>query len=261
MKGNRSVVLESDVKKAWKNDEFEIFLQPQINAENQNIEGFEALIRWAHPVHGILEPSEFLPIIRGIQMIERLDFLVFEKVCAFLHKRHEENKKLFCISCNFEREHFIKSNFVETLEKIRKRYRISAEYLAIEILEGKSFEEEKMVQANVAELNSLQYQVCLDDCGAADSVMSDLLFHSITHIKIDKKIVDHIERKNVQVLLQGLCGIAHRLSYRVVCEGVETKRQLELAKKCGVDSIQGFYFFKPMDTDRAEILYDRYTGI
>lgn len=256
MKKDRTIVSETDVQNAWRNDEFEIFLQPQVNAINRNIEGFEALIRWVHPVHGILEPSDFLPIIKGSQMIECLDYLVFEKVCAFLHRRHEEKKKLFCISCNFERDHFIKKDFIHTLETIRKRYQISAKYLAIEILEGESFAEEQLVQANVAELNLLEYPVCLDDCCAHNSVMSDLMIHSISCIKIDKKLIDHIEQEHVQILLHGLCGIAHRLSYMVICEGVETRRQLELVKKCGADMIQGFYFYRPMSVYRAEGLYD-----
>ena len=152
----------------------------------------------------------------------------------------------------------MKFDFVTDIQKIREKYQVPARYLALEIMEGQAFAYEGIVQRNVEELNRLGYPVYLDDCGAEDSTISDLMFHSITHIKIDKKIIDQIDRENVQVLLHGLCSIAHRLSCKTVCEGVETREQLELAKRCGVDTIQGFYFYHPMNVANAEILFDAY---
>lgn len=248
--------LALDVLKAWKNNEFDIFLQPSINANDMSIEGFEALIRWNHPVHGVLEPNHFFPVLKSMNMFEQLDFFVFEKVCAFLGKRRRWGKPLFCISCNFSREHFEMNTFIQKLEVIREKYDIPSQYLAVEILEGSMFFNEPQVQKNVQELNCRGYQIYLDDCGADNSIVSDLMFHSITHLKIDKKMTRNIEQEHVQVVIQGLCNIAHKLSYRVVCEGVETQRQLELVRECGVDAVQGFYFYQPMDTICAEVLYD-----
>lgn len=248
--------MEQELKDAWENDEFQVFLQPQVNVENGKIEGFEALIRWDHPTRGVLAPQDFLPAMKILKMAEGLDYLVFEKVCMFLNKRLEEKKELFCISCNFVREHFVKRDFACSLEAVREKYAVPASYLAVEITEGSAFADEQMVQDNVVMLKEFGYHVYLDDYGADQSTFSDLLFHSISHIKLDKKLVDHIEQKNAEVLVQGLCKIAHRLSYQVVCEGVETGLQCELAKKCGVDIIQGFYYYQPMDISNAEHLYD-----
>lgn len=247
-----------DIQNALKNDEFKIFLQPQVNVSNGFISGFEALVRWEHPQKGMLEPADFLSLFYTVGFMEQLDYLVFEKVCALLQKRSREGKGLFCVSCNFVRSHFMKTDFVANVQKIREKYQIPARYLAVEIMEGQAFSQEEIVQKNVEELNRLGYPVYLDDCGADKSTLSDLLFHSITHIKIDKKIVDQIEQENVQILLNGLCDIAHRLSCQTVCEGVETQKQLELARKCGVDAIQGFYFYQPMNAANAEVLFDAY---
>lgn len=248
--------MEQEIKMAWKNDEFRVYLQPQVNVESGEIEGFEALLRWEHPTRGILLPGQFLPVMKGLRMLECLDYLVFEKVCAFLGKRAEEAKPLFCVSCNFVREHFVKDGFVETLEKIRRKYKVPSNYLAVEIMEGAAFTDEQAVQANVEVLEKHGYPVYLDDYGADQSAFGDLYLHSISHIKVDKKMVEHIELKNARILLQGLCDIAHRLNYRVVCEGVETQREMELVRECGVDIIQGFYFYQPMNISRAEYLYD-----
>lgn len=254
----REEVFADDIQEALNNDEFKIYLQPLVSAENERIDSFEALLRWQHPVKGVLEPTEFMPLIKVSALKEQLDYMVFEKVCAFLQQRLHAGKKMFCISCNFVREHFMKFDFVSEIQKIRRKYQVPAKYLALEIMEGQAFAYEGIVQRNVDELNRLGYPVYLDDCGAENSTISDLMFQSITHIKIDKKIIDQIERENVQVLLHGLCSIAHRLSCKAVCEGVETKEQLELAKRCGVDTIQGFYYYHPMNVANAEILFDAY---
>ncbi|MDO4276937.1 MAG: EAL domain-containing protein [Eubacteriales bacterium] len=249
--------MEMELENAWKNDEFQVFLQPQVEVESGSIGGFEALIRWEHPTRGILEPQEFLPAMKGLCMIERLDYLVFEKVCSFLDSRIKERKELFSVSCNFVREHFEKADFADIVEDIRLRFQVPAEFLAVEITEGEAFADEETVQRNVGRLKELGYPVYLDDYGADKSTFGDLMFHSISHIKVDKKLIDHIEQENVCVLLQGLCDIAHRLAYQVVCEGVENKGQYEAAKKCGVDIIQGFYFFHPMKISKAVNLFDK----
>lgn len=248
--------IEQALLNAWENDEFQVFLQPQVNVENGKIEGFEALIRWEHPTRGMLLPQDFLPAVRALGMLERLDYFVFEKICIFQKKRMEEDKELFCISCNFVREHFLEYDFVCSLECIREKYEVPAWCVAVEITEGSAFTNEEIVQSNVVLLKELGYPVFLDDYGADQSTFGDLLFHSISHIKLDKKLVDHIQYKNVEVLVHGLCGIAHKLSYQVVCEGVETALQYEAAKKCGVDIIQGFYYYQPMHMRNAEQLYD-----
>lgn len=245
-----------DIEKGVENDEFLVYLQPQINVTNGNIDSFEALIRWNHPERGILNPDSFLPMAKEYSLISEIDYIVFEKACCFLKSRMEDQKELFRISCNFVREHFVKEDFPDILIEICRRTGVPAKYLSVEITEGSAFKEEQKVQAAVSRLKAYGFHVYLDDYGADASTFSDLMIHSISHVKLDKKITDSIERRNVQVVVQGLCEIAHRLSYTVVCEGVETERQLELVKKCGVDIIQGFYYYKPMNLEQAGMLYD-----
>lgn len=252
----RDMSLTYDLKKAWIRNEFDILLQPQIEADSRRIAGFEALLRWRHPRKGIILPEDFLPVAEELDLTRRLDYLVFDKVCAFLHKRLEDHKELFCVSSNFARAHFFEKDFVLRLEKIRNKYQIPARYLAIEMLEGSSFADVDLVQEVVMELKARGYSVYLDDCGGADFNVGDLMLQNVTHIKIDKHVVDKINQENVQVLLRGLCAMIHRMSYKVICEGIETLEQLNLAKKLGVDMIQGYYFYKPMNLLRAEVLYD-----
>lgn len=249
-------ILEFDISRALQYGEFEIYLQPQVNVSSKKIIGFEALLRWKHPHFGMLEPGQFLSVITYQKIKEEIDYYVFERVCALLYRRFCEGKKLFTVSCNFIREHFMKPDFVKKIQNIREKYGIPPQYLVLEIVEGKAFSFEGIVQRNVDELNRLGYPICLDDCGAGNSTMSDLLFRSITHIKIDKKVIDQIDHENVQILVNGLCSIANQLSCKTVCEGVETWEQLEIAKRCGVEVIQGFYFYHPMDIAKAEHLYD-----
>lgn len=162
---------------------------------------------------------------------------------------------MFLVSCNFERKHFIKPNFVKHLQEICEQYGVSPKYLAIELLEGR-YSDMDAVQATVQELNKSGFKVYLDDCGAPDSAMGDLSFHSISHVKIGKELVDRIQQRHIQIFLKSFCNIAHKMSYTVVCEGVETQQQLEIVRNCNVDLVQGYYFFKPMDISCAQQLYD-----
>lgn len=246
----------SDIEKGVHNGEFLVYLQPQVNVVNGRIDSFEALIRWNHPERGILNPDSFLPTVRGLSLIREMDFMVFEKACLFLKKRMDEQKELFRISCNFVREHFLKEEFPDLLMGICQKVGIPSKYLSVEITEGSAFEEEGQVQKTICKLNAYGFFVYLDDYGANESTFSDLMIRNISHVKLDKKIVDHMEESHVQVVVHGLCEIAHRLSYSVVCEGVETEEQLKIARECGVDIIQGFYYYKPMNVEQAERLYD-----
>lgn len=248
--------LLQELESALRKDEFVIFLQPQVNVRTCRIESFEALIRWNHPSLGILRPTQFFQEAAELNVSGQIDFMVFDKACAFQHKRLCEKKDLFCISCNFSRKHFTEADFVDVLEQIRVRYRIPTECFAVEILEGTAFTREYRIQENVEKLRKMGYGVCLDDCGADNSTMTDLMIQDITEIKIDKKLVDHVEQQNVQILLEGISFIANKMGYKVVCEGVETRRQYELVMKCGIEIMQGFYFYRPMSTVKAEALFD-----
>lgn len=258
LKGAKNFELSAE--SFFENGEFLVHLQPQVNIETGHIEGFEALIRWKHPEKGILQPGNFLEEAKHLHLMDSLDFMVFEKVCCFLKKRMNEHKKMFHISCNFVREHFEREYFPEDLLEICRREGVPTQFLAVEIVEGHAFEKEAAVQKIVTRLKEYGFLVYLDDYGAKNSTFGDLMIHSISHVKVDKNIVDNIEQEHVQILLSGLCKIAHRLSYSVVCEGVETERQLGLVKNCGVDMVQGFYYYRPMPMDQAGILYDEQDG-
>lgn len=248
--------LRINLQEAVQKDQIEIYLQPQIGTRDHCIKGFEALIRWKHPLWGTLGPQDFFPEASSLHMIEQFDFLVFDKVCALQHKRLLERKNLFRIACNFSRKAFAEIDFVEAMEQLRSRYKVPARYLAIEILEGSAFSREYRIQKNVKKLSELGYAICLDDCGADNATMSDLTLENIAQIKLDKKLTDHIEQRNVRILLEGICSIAHKMPYEVVCEGVETRRQFELIRDCDVDVVQGYYFYHPLQVEDAEKLFE-----
>ena len=246
----------SEFARAWKNDEFVIFLQPQIYSTNREIVGFESLVRWNHPTKGIVGPGMFMDIVEALEVSKEFDYMIFDKVCQILYKRMKEGKQMFTISCNFAREHFLQDDFVEVLDKIRRKYNISSRYLAIELLEGKKFEDESKAQDTINHLNRTGYKVYLDDCGADSFCMDDLLFGNISHVKIDKRIVDNIEHSEMQDMLESLCSLAHAFNRTIVCEGVETLRQMELVRRCGADIIQGYYYYKPMAAAKAIAIFD-----
>lgn len=250
---------KSELYRAERKGEIQVFLQPQICVSSRTICGFEALVRREHPVYGILSPNEFLDEMNRAYMMEELDYFVYRKVCLLLKERMEAGRTLFRVSCNFCRKQFLNPEFAEQITAIAKEYKIPTKYLSLEIIEGKGFTggEDGIVQGNVRRLCENGFTVCLDDCGAGVSSLGDLMIDSIREIKIDKRVTDLIDRENVQILVRGICQIALHLHCWVVGEGVETEQQLRDMCRCGVDIIQGFYYYKPMPAGEAARLYDR----
>ncbi len=262
-KFERILRTKSELKRAVNEGEMKVFLQPQICVSKHRIYGFEALVRREHPVFGILSPHEFLDDMNRMHMMEELDYFVYREVCLLLKKRMEEGRPLFRVSCNFCRKQFMDPGFAEQITAIAEEYRIPPKYLALEMIEGQAFQKpvNAIAQKNVKLLRARGFTVCLDDCGADVSSIGDLMIDSIGQIKLDKRLTDSIERENVQILVTGLCQIALQLQCCVVGEGIETEQQLNDMRKCGVDIVQGFYYYKPMEFRAATELYDLQNGM
>lgn len=250
---------KSELYQAQHEGEIQVFLQPQICVSSGRIYGFEALVRRKHPIYGIQSPNEFLDEMNRTYMMEVLDFFVYRKVCMLMKRRTETGRSLFRVSCNFCRRQFLTPGFAERITEITDEYRIPPRYISLEIIEGRGFTggADSIVRANVKFLCEKGFTVCLDDCGAGVSSLSDLMIDRIGQIKIDKCVTELIDRENVQILVRGVCQIAQHLRCCVIGEGIETRQQLWDMCRCGVDIIQGYYFYKPMPAAEAAELFDK----
>lgn len=122
--------------RAFEEEQFLVYFQPQYNYTSKKIIGAEALVRWFHPLYGMQSPGDFIPVYESSGYITRLDLYVFEKICAFLRKCIDKNVRIVPISFNVSRYDVYGGNFIEDMEAIRKRYDIPVTYFRIEITES-----------------------------------------------------------------------------------------------------------------------------
>jgi len=232
-------------------DKKELFLvyQPQVNTQGDCI-GVEALVRWTHPVQGVLTPAEFISIAEESGLILELGTWVLDESCAQFKRWTEDNIHLEKISINVSPKQFRHINFINTVRDTLSKYQLPAHQLTLEITEGVVIEDIKDTINKMTILKSLGVAISIDDFGTGYSSLTYLKELPIDQLKIDQSFVsDIINDKKGLMIASTIIAISKKLGLNVIAEGVENKQQVELLNKQGCDRFQGFYFSKPMLAD------------
>ena len=247
--------LESEIRRGFANDEYTLYLQPKVNMDNE-IEGFEALIRWDHPDRGILPPAEFVPAMEEMGFISRLDNLVLEASCRQLHvwRTHFPDKS---IAVNISSTHFTDRNFLVFLQQCLKKYPIDPKKLELEITETLLMENMSAGLEVIKQIKALGVNITIDDFGTGYSSLSYLKKLPVDTLKIDREFIKDIPDSESDMQISSvIIFLAKQLGFKVVAEGVETSEQLVFLKANHCDLAQGFYFSKPIPAHKAMILME-----
>lgn len=234
------------IDEALENKEFLLYLQPKISTKDGTLIGAEALTRWKYKHEKLLFPDQFIPIFEEEGVIEKLDYSVFENVCIYQNNLKKEGKKLVPISVNVSRYVSDFNGYISRIENIRKKYDVDAKYIEIEITEGMYFENLVPISNFIEKLHSLGYKVSMDDFGSGYSNLVSLAKLSFDTIKFDKSFCMGLDNNNVKIMLDKLIDLIKMLKMHTICEGVETKENVDYLTKIGCDSIQGYYYSKPI---------------
>lgn len=247
VKTYQQFTIERDMHKALKDDQFTIYFQPKVNAQTYQIVGAEALIRWEHPLWGILSPGEFIPIAEETGMINEIGDYVMEKVLQQISTWTQEGVPVVPISINVSPQRFLRKNYFKLVESSIESYGVDPKLIELEITESSFLHNPEVVLKTVRDLRNLGVKVALDDFGTGYSSMTRLTELEIDVLKVDRSFVKDVEtnRKNA-VILESLFVIAKELDIEVVVEGVETEGQLLFMKQKNCDIIQGYIFSKPI---------------
>lgn len=244
---DRESLLESvDIHK-----DFVAFYQPKIDIRNGRIVGAEALVRFKDPTDGgrIKAPYYFVPYYEQTGKITELDFFVFETVCKLLRRRLDTGQPVVAISCNFSRMHFMKPGFADRFETILDRYQISKDLIEVEVTETlimEEFDHEK-VKATFDELKERGIHLSIDDFGSGYSSLG--IFEQIpaSVVKMDRSFFLNKENPDRQVkIMRGIVTLSEELDAQVVCEGVETQKDVLLMEEIGAFVAQGYYYSRPI---------------
>lgn len=249
----RKVKIENCLNKALENEEFFLCYQPQVNVFNNQIEGFEALLRWNSKELGFVSPAEFIPIAEETGLIIPIGRWVIKTACIQNKKWSEKNYKFDHIAVNISAVQLQQLDFVNTVKSILKETGIRAESFEIEITESTLIKSLNLNIKKLEELKSIGVKIALDDFGTGYSSLNYLKMLPVNRIKIDKSFIDDICRgANEEIIIEALVFLGHKMNLDIVAEGVELEEQVEILKNKKCDKIQGYYFSKPLKKLDAE---------
>lgn len=247
--------LITELRAALTNDEFEFFLQPQINAKDCKIYGGEALVRWNHPTKGILSPFFFIGIMESQSMIATLDLMIWKKACDKLRSWKKKGIGQY-ISVNISAKDFYYMDICNTFNSLAEEYGIDKDKLKLEITESAIMQDEKKQLKLIEELSASGFTVEMDDFGSGYSSLSMLNKMQVDVLKLDMGFLQenyHSERS--RRIIEHVVNMAHSLDMSIVAEGVETQEQADYLTSIGCDTLQGYLISPPIPVKEYEEKY------
>lgn len=217
------------------------------------VNGAELLSRWQEPEEGLLRPGEYLDLMIASGVIVRHDLEIFRMTCRLLEQWSGlPGREKLRLACNFTRAALAEPGFAEQVRRIAAGASFPREQLILEITEDTLIRSEGAVRENILELTAMGFCMALDDLGAGYSSLEDLCAYPIQFVKLARELVRRTEEERGRRLVAGFCRLAHSMDMQVLCEGVETREQLETVLEQGCDLIQGFYYARPLPLREAE---------
>ena len=245
-------LLEGDIERAFQNGEFQMYLQLYVDVQSGRVTGAEALTRWQHPAKGLLVPGMFIPILEGAGEIERLDFFMLERLCAFLERNFGKKEGEFFVSCNFSRTNFVMPDFTKKCKEFIDKYEFDRGILIFELTESPDASDIEQIRENAMELREYGIKLALDDFGKGYTSFHDLLIYPVELLNLDKTLTDSVTSEKGYRIMKGIIETAHGLSVKCLAEGVESAEVLEKLKELSCDAVQGYMFYYPLPEPEVE---------
>jgi len=249
----RLIELEARLRHAVEHEEFELYYQPQIDAQTKKIMGMEALIRWNHAEEGMISPAEFIPLAEETGLIVAIGEWVLRTACVQGKSLIDKGFMPLMLSVNLSSCQFRKEDFMQVLDSALKDTDYPADYLQLELTERIIMQDDDFTIARLQMIHDMGIHLSIDDFGTGYSSMSYLKRFPLNELKVDKSFIDDVCTDNDdEVIVSAMINLAHGLKLRVIAEGVEEENQLKWLEKHGCDSIQGYYFSRPLPADEFE---------
>ncbi len=244
--GRRRVI--SSLDRAIAEESFRVVYQPQVDLASGRLHGFEALCRFKDDLY---YPNEFIPVAESAGLIIQVDRIVTKKVIKQMQAWRDAGFETPSVSINYSPVQLKDTGYCTWLKGLLDEARIPANLVKIEVTESGSFDDER-AQRFFSEVHEMGMQLALDDYGTGYSTLNAVSAYPMDYIKLDKSVNDNYLQPGSEYYLESLVTFLHGLGRRVVAEGVEDAAQIALAKKLGIDYIQGYYYSPPLDAAAAE---------
>ena len=251
--------IESSLRTALKRNEFKVHYQAQVNAKTHQLVGMEALIRWQHPVDGIITPDQFLPIAEEIGLMEDIDDWVLEQACTQAQvwlTQLQPTGREFTIAVNLSASQIGNENLFDKIANTLTKTGLPAVALELEITENCLIEDPHEHAKMLDRIAELGVRFALDDFGTGFSSLEHIKLFPISVLKIDKSFVASYDKDDKDTrLLAALLNFAHGFNVISVAEGVETIEQAEFCTSRHCTVLQGYFFSRPLDATEFEAKY------
>ena len=244
---NETMELSTNLYRAIEKNELELYYQPQLSCHNNQIMGVEALIRWRHPVMGLISPAKFIPIAEKTGLILPIGEWVLRTACQQNKKWQEQGLPKIRMGVNLSLRQFHNNDLLNLVESVLKETKLAPQYLELEITETIAMKEKSYIINTLNAFRQIGVSIAIDDFGIEYSSLSYLKHLPVDRLKVAMQFIRGIgiDHKD-EALAKGIIVLAKSIGMNVIAEGVETKEQLEFLKNHNCDEIQGYYFFKPL---------------
>lgn len=240
------VKLEVGLRKALQNNELYLLYQPQVDVATTRIVGVEALIRWRHPEHGIIPPTEFIPLAEETGLIVPIGEWVLRTACNQARDWQRECERPVRMAVNLSARQFKDENLAQTVLAVLQDTGLDPYLLELELTEGTLMDNALATLATLEQLRGIGVFLSIDDFGTGYSSMSYLKRFDVRALKIDKSFISGLPQDSENAAItRAIIAMAHGLKMIVVAEGVETSEQLELLKQYGCNVAQGYLLGRP----------------
>ena len=254
--------LTEDFEQAIREKQFKVYYQPKydVRGERPVLYSAEALVRWEHPVLGMLSPGVFIPLFEENGMIRRLDTYIWEEAVRQINRWREKYGRMLRVSVNVSRVSISDPDIVPYFRQLLAEGLLDPEDMCLEVTESAYMDDEDYIIATVRELRELGFKVEMDDFGSGYSSLGMISRLPIDALKLDMAFVRNAFSGNGDVrMIELVLDIANYLNVPVIAEGVETKEQVEVLKELGCHIIQGHYFSKPVPAEDFALFIEEKT--
>lgn len=247
------LLLEAEVRRAIKEKEFQVYYQPLVSLETGTIRGVEALVRWQHPMYGLVPPHEFIPLAEQTGLIVPIGRWVLEEACrqVRLWQKQRESDPALTLSVNISAFQFQQPNLVKEVSRTLKQTGLAPDSLKLEITESVMMHDASAITA-LRELKAMGIGLAMDDFGTGYSSLSYLKRFPVDIIKIDRSYVGGLgSDAGDTAIVHATIAFARSLNLNVTAEGIENAEQLALLRDLGCQLGQGYHFTKPLPGEEA----------
>jgi diguanylate cyclase (GGDEF)-like protein len=241
-----SLDVELDLRKALQNNQFVLHYQPQMALRGNRIVGVESLLRWQHPVRGLVPPVQFIPVLEDMGLIQEVGAWVLREACRQATAWANAGMPLR-VAINLSPRQFMGSELFGLIQSAVDAHQTPPHLVELEITESLAMQDPDRAIELLTQLRSAGYKVAIDDFGIGHSSLEYLLRFPIDTIKIDRAFVMRVtETETDRAVIRAITAIAQSLQLTTIAEGVETQRQCDFMEALGASEIQGYFISRPL---------------